>query len=228
MQTEGTHGKSIVFAVPNGKLLFIVVKGTEHVGSIEILVILAMRALHPAACPGRVRFHALVTNTRLVRRGLKQRRRFLFGCVQTFGEPGAMIRLDTRNSIGEFLHNVLDERSRRAGTVRFECLRIAETAVYIDESVWTEAALGQPGRTPTRTSRRCDRVARRTASSRKSSACISGQGALPRTAQDRRWDSCAACSVVASPPPPGAGPDGASGVVRSPLGTQTAVVSILP
>ena len=69
---ERTHGKIVVFSAVNSKLLFKVIKRVECVGSIEVFVIFAVRALNLAVVPRRVWLDELVPYPTLFEARLKQ------------------------------------------------------------------------------------------------------------------------------------------------------------
>ena len=62
---EGTHGKMIVSAFTDSELLFEIIKGIEAVRGIEFFVVLAVRSLHLAIVPRRIRANEFVTNAKL-------------------------------------------------------------------------------------------------------------------------------------------------------------------
>lgn len=59
---KGPHREGILFAFPEGELLFKVVKRVELVRGVEVFVALTMAALHLAVMPGSIRFDQFVAN----------------------------------------------------------------------------------------------------------------------------------------------------------------------
>ncbi len=57
---ERTHGKIVVCAFPNSKLLFEVIKRIELVASIEVFVIFPVAPFNLAIVPRRIRLNELV------------------------------------------------------------------------------------------------------------------------------------------------------------------------
>ena len=62
---KGIHGKSVVLALADGELLLEIGKGKELVGSVEVLVVLAVAAFDLAVVSGGIRSDELVADAEL-------------------------------------------------------------------------------------------------------------------------------------------------------------------
>ena len=59
---ERTHGKIIIFSVPDSKLLLVVVEGIKLVVGIEVFIVFAVAAFNFSVVSGGVWFDELVLN----------------------------------------------------------------------------------------------------------------------------------------------------------------------
>ena len=133
-----THGEIVVVSVPNGKLVFEVIKGKKLMRSIEVFVVLAMTALDLTIVSGSIGLDELVPDAQLSQSLLKESGNVSFRVIEPVSKLRTIICLNTRNGVGETLHTVLDELRRGVGTVFLEGLQIAKPGVFIDEGILVE------------------------------------------------------------------------------------------
>lgn len=138
LPVERTHGKRIVFAAVNSKLLFEVIERKERVGCIEIFVVLAVGTLHLAVMTRRIRLDQLMPDAILHKPSFKQRGRMLRCRQQSFGEFGAIIRLYARNREWKCLAQMLQKDSRAVGAMLLKRLEITESGVLVDGGILKE------------------------------------------------------------------------------------------
>jgi hypothetical protein len=108
--------------LPDSKLFLEVLKGIELVGSVEILIILAVAAFYLPVVTRRENFDELVADTQFFKRALKESRPFFLGAVHPSREFCAVIRLDALDGIRELLYAMPDKLGRGIGTVLLESL----------------------------------------------------------------------------------------------------------
>ena len=102
---------------------------------IEVFIVFAVAALDLAVVPGGEGLNAFVLNAKSIQRHFKEC--FLVGAlrVEPVGKLGAVVGLDTLNSIREAFHAVLNELRGRIGIMLFEGFQVTKTAVFINEGV---------------------------------------------------------------------------------------------
>lgn len=105
----------------------------EFVGSIEVLVVLAMAAF--AVMPGSVWPDLLVADTQLSQSLFKQGEGLLLAVVHLIEELKAIVGLHTLDGIRELFDNMPEKLRGRVGAVLLKCPQIPEAAVFINERV---------------------------------------------------------------------------------------------
>ncbi len=114
------------------ELLFEIRKGVELVRNVEFLIILAVTVLHLAIVLRGKRLDQFVPDTKLHKYFLKQRQRLFAAVAQAIGKFKTIVRLNTFNGIGEFLHHMKKELRGRIGAVLLKGFEIAKSAVFTD------------------------------------------------------------------------------------------------
>ena len=112
----------VVNTFSDSKLLFEIIKGIKTVRGIELLVILAVRALYLTVVPGCANTNEFVTNAELTERLFKKCFSVGAAGILAVGEFKTVVRLYALNGIRETLYAVLDELCGRVSAVLLKCL----------------------------------------------------------------------------------------------------------
>ena len=107
LPVERTHGKIIILPLTNGKLLHKIIKGIKTMRGIELFVVFSVAAFNFAVMSWCKRFNLLMSDTELIKRFLKERRRRFLAVPHLVCKFKSVIRLNAFNGIWKFLHNVL-------------------------------------------------------------------------------------------------------------------------
>ena len=117
MPIKRTHREIVVLVLPNGKLLFEVIKGVELVASIELLVVFSVAAFHLAVVPGRKRFDLFVADAELRQCFLEEGKRLCVVPTHAVGKFKPIVCLDTFDGIRELFNHMQKKLCRRIGAV---------------------------------------------------------------------------------------------------------------
>ena len=130
-----THREIVISSFPHGKLLFEVIKRIEAVQSVELFVVLAVAAFHFAVMPRSIRSYEFVADAQFLQGLLKERKAVRTSGKEPVGKLCAVVRLHAFNEERELLHDMEKEHRRRVSIVFLKSFKVAEAAVFVDESV---------------------------------------------------------------------------------------------
>ena len=106
---ERTHREIVVFSVPYGKLVLVVIEGIEFVQGVKILIIFSVASLDLAIMSGSIRFDQFMLDAKLLQRFFKESFPVGTQSSEPVCELRSVVRLNTFNGIRETLYAMPDE-----------------------------------------------------------------------------------------------------------------------